>query len=129
MLEARSVAVIGASAREGSVGHQTMVELLEGGFDGAVYPVNPKYDELFGHRCYASIADVPEPADLAVVSLANSLLEDTLRTCVDADVGSAVIYAASGERPGWGRFPPPVRDACSRRRGRVWLRHPSEHHR
>ena len=99
MLEARSVAVIGASAREGSVGHQTMVELLEGGFDGAVYPVNPKYDELFGHRCYASIADVPEPADLAVVSLANSLLEDTLRTCVDADVGSAVIYASGYEEP------------------------------
>jgi len=99
MLEARSVAVIGASAREGSVGHQTMVELVEGGFDGAVYPVNPKYEELFGHLCYASISDVPEPADLAIVSLANAMLEETLRACAEHGVGSAVIYASGYEEP------------------------------
>jgi len=100
MLEARSVAVIGASAREGSVGHQTMLELVEkGGFDGAVYPVNPRYGELFGLRCHPSIADVPEPVDLAVISLANPLLEDTLRACAEVGVGSAVIYASGFEEP------------------------------
>ena len=50
MLEARSVAVVGASVREGSVGNQSVVELVEGGFEGAIYPVNPKYDEVLGHR-------------------------------------------------------------------------------
>ena len=100
MLEARSVAVIGASAREGSVGHETMLELVDkGGFDGPVYPVNPRYDELFGRRCYGSIVDVPEPVDLAVISLANALLEETLTACVDAGVGSAVIYASGFEEP------------------------------
>jgi acyl-CoA synthetase (NDP forming) len=100
MLEARSVAVIGASEREGSVGHETMVELLDKGrFEGAVHPVNPRYEELFGHRCFTSIADVPEPVDLAVISLANALLEETLTACADAGVGSAVIFASGFEEP------------------------------
>jgi acyl-CoA synthetase (NDP forming) len=100
MLEARSVAIIGASGREGSVGHETLVELLDkGGFDGAVYPINPRYEELFGHRCYASIGEVPEPVDLAIVSLANTLLEETLTACVEAGVGSAVVYASGFEEP------------------------------
>jgi len=100
MLEARSVAVIGASAREGSVGHETMRQLVElGRFDGAVYPVNPRYEELFGLRCYPSIAEVPGPVDLAIIALANAQLEDTLRTCAELGVGSAVIYASAYEAP------------------------------
>ena len=59
MLEARSVAVVGASVQEGSLGQQMMVELQRGGFDGAIYPVNPGYDEVLGLRCSASIADLP----------------------------------------------------------------------
>ena len=97
MLEARSVAVIGASAREGTAGHQTLLELRKGGFDGDVYPVNPKYEELEGSRCYSEIGDVPGPVDLAVISLANSLLEETLSACAGAGVGSAVIYASGFE--------------------------------
>ena len=112
MLEARSVAVVGASAREGSVGHETMVELLDkGGFDGAVYPVNPRYDELFGRRCYASIGEVPERVDLAVISLANALLEDTLTACAAAGAGSAVIYASGFEEPREGL--PPLTERLS----------------
>lgn len=99
MLGARSVAVIGASGREGTVGHQTLVELAKGGFDGAVFPVNPRYEELLGHACFPSIAEVPEPVDLAVISLANAQLEDTLTACARAGVGSAVIYASGFEEP------------------------------
>ncbi|MGZ8625823.1 MAG: CoA-binding protein, partial [Actinomycetota bacterium] len=100
LLEARSVAVVGASERGGSVGHETMVELVDkGGFDGPVHPVNPRYEELFGRRCFASIVDVPEPVDLAVISLANALLEETLVGCAEAGVGSVVIYASGFEEP------------------------------
>jgi acyl-CoA synthetase (NDP forming) len=100
MLEARSVAIVGASGREGSVGHETLRELVQlGGFDGPVYPINPRYDELFGHRCYASIAEVPEPVDLAVIALANAQLEDTLTACAQAGAGSALIYASGFEEP------------------------------
>lgn len=99
LLEARSVAVIGASGREGTVGHQTLLELRKGGFDGVVYPVNPKYEELGGHRCYPSIAEVPGPVDLAVIALANEQLEETLGDCAAARVGSAVVYASGFEEP------------------------------
>jgi acetyltransferase len=51
MLEARSVAVVGASVKEGSLGRQMMLELDRGGFDGAICPVNPGYDEVLGRRC------------------------------------------------------------------------------
>jgi acyl-CoA synthetase (NDP forming) len=102
MLEARSVAVIGASAREGTPGHQTLVELRKGRFGGAIFPVNPKYDQLEGHRCYGSIGDVPEAVDLAVLALSNALLEETLTACADAGVASAVIYASGHEEPGDG---------------------------
>jgi acetyltransferase len=52
MLEARSVAVVGASVKEGSLGRQMLVELRRGGYEGDVYPVNPGYDEIDGLRCY-----------------------------------------------------------------------------
>jgi acyl-CoA synthetase (NDP forming) len=111
LLEARSVAVIGASGREGTVGHQTLLELGKGGFEGAAYPVNPRHEELGGFRCYPSIAEVPGPVDLAVVALANAQLEDTLRACAAAGVGSAVIYASGFQEPRPGV--PPLTDRLS----------------
>ncbi|MGH2637407.1 MAG: CoA-binding protein, partial [Actinomycetota bacterium] len=99
MLEARSVAVVGASVREGSVGHQSLVELVEGGFEGRVHPVNPKYDEVLGLPCLASIADIGEPVDLAILAVSNARLEEQLRLAALAGAGSAVIFASGYEEP------------------------------
>ena len=57
MLEARSVAIVGASIKPGSLGESMLAELRRGGFDGAIYPVNPGYDEVAGLR--ASIQLLP----------------------------------------------------------------------
>jgi acyl-CoA synthetase (NDP forming) len=104
MLEARSVAVVGASVKDGSLGRQMMVELLRGGFDGAVYPVNPGYDEVMGRRCYPSIAHVPEPVDLAILGVANRRIEQALRDAVAAGARSSVtfssLYEAEPPEPG-----------------------------
>ncbi len=67
MSRPRSVAVIGASDREGSVGGVVLRNIIDGGFEGAVYPVNPKYKKVMGRACYASAADLPEAPDLAVI--------------------------------------------------------------
>jgi acetate---CoA ligase (ADP-forming) len=99
MLEARSIAVVGASVREGSVGLQSLIELREGGFGGRVFPVNPKYDEILGWRCYASITDIGEPVDLVILAVSNALLEEQLRGAVDAGSRSAVIFASGYEAP------------------------------
>jgi acetate---CoA ligase (ADP-forming) len=94
MLEARSVAVVGASVKEGSLGHQMMVELRRGGFDGAIYPVNPGYDEVLGHACFPSIAEVPESVDLAILGVANQRIEQALRDAVAAGARSAVTFSS-----------------------------------
>jgi acyl-CoA synthetase (NDP forming) len=99
MLEAASVAVVGASVRPGSFGEQMMLQLVRGGFDGAIHPVNPSYRELMGRRCHASIADVPGPVDLAILGVANARLEEQLRAAADAGARSAVIFASCYEAP------------------------------
>ncbi len=99
MLAARSVAVVGASVREGSVGNQSVVELVDGGFDGRIVPVNPKYDEILGIACVGSLAGLGEPVDLAILAVSNALLEDQLRLAAEAGAGSAVIFASGYEEP------------------------------
>ena len=67
LFQPTSVAVIGASERPHSVGATVLANVLQGGFDGEVWPVNPKYGELSGRRVYHSIGDLPQAPDLAVL--------------------------------------------------------------
>jgi acyl-CoA synthetase (NDP forming) len=97
MLEARSVAVVGASVKEGSLGRQMLVELERGGFEGAIYPVNPGYDQILDHRCYATIADVPEPVDLAILGVSNARVEHALLDAAAAGARSAVTFSSLHE--------------------------------
>ena len=112
MLEARSVAVVGASARPGSFGEQLMVQLLGGGFDGAVFPVNPAYDEVMGRACFPTIGDLPQPVDLAILGVANARLEEHLRAAAKAGARSAAIFASTFEEPQPGVPPLPERLAA-----------------
>ena len=76
----RTVALIGATDAPNKPGRAILENLSH--FNGAVYPVNPKHGTLLGHRCYASIAEVPEKIDLAIVALPATLTEyevDALR--------------------------------------------------
>jgi len=111
MLAARSVAVVGASVREGTVGNQSVVELIEGGFDGRIVPVNPKYDEVLGLPCVGSLAKIGEPVDLAILAVSNALLEEQLGLAADAGAGSAVIFASGYEEPREGT--PPLTERLS----------------
>ncbi len=63
----KSVAVIGASAREGSVGQVVMNNIIAAGFEGEVWPVNPKYREVAGRRCYRNACELPDVPDLGVI--------------------------------------------------------------
>jgi acetate---CoA ligase (ADP-forming) len=99
MLEARSVAVVGASIKAGSLGHQMMAELRRGAFDGAVYPVNPGYDEVDGYRCYPSLLEVPEPVDLAILGLANARIEAAMADAAELGAASVVTFSSLYEEP------------------------------
>ncbi len=63
----RSLAVFGASANEGSVGRTVMENIAAGGFEGDIWPVNPKYEEVSGRRCYDNAAELPGVPDLGVI--------------------------------------------------------------
>jgi len=99
MLEAESVAVVGASARAGSFGERMLLELLEGGYDGRIYPVNPRYREVLGLACHGSIAELPDPVDVAILGVPNAALEEQLGAAAAAGARSAVIFASGYEEP------------------------------
>lgn len=112
MLEARSVAVVGASVKDGSLGLAMMQELRRGGYEGAVYPVNPGYEEILGLRCYPSVADLPEPVDLAILGVANHRIEKALSDAVAAGARSAVTFSSLHEdEPEADR--PPLAQRCA----------------
>ena len=94
MLDARSVAVVGASRRPGSAGEIMVSELQVAGFDGPVYPVNPGYEEVLGLRCYASLGELPEHVDLVILGVKNSLLESQLELAGQIGARAAVIFAS-----------------------------------
>ncbi len=112
MLEARSVAVVGASPREGSVGRQILLELIGGGFTGELFPVNPKYEDILEHRCYATVADIGRPVDLVILGVSNALLEEQLTAAAAVGARSATIFASGYEAPREGV--PPLTERLSR---------------
>lgn len=76
------------------MGEWALENLLRGGFDGAIYPVNPRYDELRGHRCYAALDELPEIPDLVIFALGDSRLEQALDDAVASSVPAAVIMSS-----------------------------------
>ncbi|MEP6476231.1 MAG: acetate--CoA ligase family protein [Actinomycetota bacterium] len=106
MLEARSVAVVGASAKAGSLGAQMMIELRRGGFEGRVFPVNPGYEQIDGYPCAPSVTEVPEPVDLAILGVANARVEEALRGAAQAGARSAVTFASLHESSAPAGAPP-----------------------
>ncbi len=93
-MEPRSVAVIGASRRRGTVGGEIFHNLVDGGFNGVVYPVNPTADVVQSVRAYRSLADVPEAVDLAVIAVPSEAVGGVARECADAGVAALVVISA-----------------------------------
>jgi acyl-CoA synthetase (NDP forming) len=95
MLEARSVAVVGASVKQGSLGRSMLEELERGGYEGEIFPVNPGYDDVLGHRCFPSIGEVPaDGVDLAILGVANQRIEQAARDAVAAGARSIVTFSS-----------------------------------
>ena len=91
LLNPRGIAVVGASEDSGRPGGQTISALVERGYVGGIYPVNPKYETLAGLRCYASIRDVPQPCDIAVIALPAAHVPEVVADCGSNGVRFAVV--------------------------------------
>ena len=93
LLRPRSVAVVGASATPNSLGAWALENLLKGGFDGPIYPVNPSRDAINDLTCYARIGDVPEVPDLVMFAVSDQRIEAALDEVIEAGVPAAVIMS------------------------------------
>jgi acetyl coenzyme A synthetase (ADP forming)-like protein len=94
LLRPKSIAVIGASRKESSIGWQILDNLLKHGFQGPVYPVNPKATAIHSMRAYPRIGDVPGPVDLAVVVVPKEQVLAVVQESVDAGVKGFVVISA-----------------------------------
>lgn len=94
LLSPNSVAVIGASNDETKLGGMLVKNMLNAGFKGKLYPINPKGGEIMGLKAYPSVTDVGEPIDLAVVAVKAALVEGEVRKMKEAGIKYAAILTA-----------------------------------
>ena len=94
LFEPASVALIGATEREGSVGHALLSNLLIPAFQGKIYPINPHHSIVLGLAAYPSIGDIPEAVDLAVIATPAATVPAMVGECVRAGVKSAIVISA-----------------------------------
>jgi len=96
----RAVAVIGASRKRDSLGRVVLSNLVEGGFEGKVFPVNPHVDVLHSIKCYPTVEAIPDPVDLAVVSIPKQGVARAVQQCARKGVGAVVVISAGFKETG-----------------------------
>lgn len=99
-LEPSSIAVVGASRHEGAVGGAVLRNLIESGFPGAVYPVNPAADSVQGLPAFAAVAEIPGEVDLAVLAVRAEATSTVARECAAKGVHSLVVLSAGFSESG-----------------------------
>ncbi|GAB4180509.1 MAG: GNAT family N-acetyltransferase [Rhodocyclaceae bacterium] len=96
----KSVAVIGASERPGSIGSVLVRNLTEAPYAGKLFAVNPKHSEVFGVPCYASVEDIPQRLDLVVIATPAATVPGIIESCGRAGVRAAVVVSAGFSESG-----------------------------
>ncbi len=95
LLLPKSIAVVGASSNPQKVGHAVLKNILDGGFEGPVYPINPKSKSILDVKCYPSLLDVPDSIDSAVIVVNRNVVLSVMKDCAKKTV-KAVIIISSG---------------------------------
>lgn len=94
------VAVIGASADPGKLGHGVLRNLISHGYQGAIYPVNPRHDTILGLPCYPDVTSVPDPVELAVIVLPAALCPQALTACGQRGLKAVVVISGGFKETG-----------------------------
>jgi acetyltransferase len=118
LLAPRSIALVGASEREGSLARIVHSNLVAGGLHGALYAVNPGHREVFGRRAYASLLDLPQAPDMALIATPARTVPKILEQAGVAGIKAAVVLSSGfGEADGAGRALQDAAVAAARRGG------------
>ena len=91
LMNPRSIAVIGASDQAGKIGNSVMKNLINGGYEGEIYPINPKADQIMDRTAYKSVTDVPGDVDVAVFAVPAKFVPAALTECGKKGVTAAVM--------------------------------------
>jgi len=100
LLSPRAIAVVGASPRPGSVGGEILRNLKRCGFDGDLYPVNPKYDVIDGLKCFPTIEELPPGVDLAILAINRDIVLDAVAEAGEKGISNLVIITAGFKESG-----------------------------
>ncbi|WHT22268.1 acetate--CoA ligase family protein [Crossiella sp. CA-258035] len=91
LMKPKNIAVIGASAEDGKIGNSVMKNLVNGGYQGGIFPINPKADEILGRKAYKAIGDVPADVDVAVFAIPAKFVAGALAECGKKGIPAAVL--------------------------------------
>lgn len=100
MFKPQSVAIIGASSKEGKIGHTVIKNMQESQFSGDYYPINIKSPEIMGYKAYKSVLDVPNPIDLAVICIPSKFCVQAVEECGKKEIPAIVIITAGFKEVG-----------------------------
>ncbi|MCX6650633.1 MAG: acetate--CoA ligase family protein [Methanomassiliicoccales archaeon] len=100
LFEPASVAVIGASQEKNKVGHIILANIIESGFQGGLYPINPRYQEVLGLRCYPVITDVPDGVEMAVIVVPAKAVLQVMEDCGKKGVKAVIVISAGFKEVG-----------------------------
>ncbi|MFZ9297572.1 MAG: acetate--CoA ligase family protein [Hylemonella sp.] len=91
IMKPKAVAVIGASSEDGKIGNSVMKNLVNGGYQGKIYPIHPKAEEIMGYQAYKSVKDVPGEIDTAVFAIPAKLVAGALKECGEKKIAGAIL--------------------------------------
>jgi acetyltransferase len=94
LLRPKGIAVVGASATPGKIGHTVVKNLIDGGYKDGIYPINPTADEILGYKVYKSVLDVPDPIDAAVITIPAKYVMETVKECGEKGVKGLIVITS-----------------------------------
>jgi len=94
IMHPKAIAVIGASATPGKIGFTVLDNLIKQGYSGEIYPINPGEQEILGHKCYASVLDVPGEIDAAVVTIPAKIVLSMIDDCGKKGIKGLIIITS-----------------------------------
>ena len=94
LLRPKGVAVVGASETPGKIGHTVVKNLIEGGYEGRIYPINPSSDEILGLKVYKSVLDIRENIDAAVITVPAKFVLDVVKECGEKGVKGLIVITS-----------------------------------
>ncbi len=100
LFKPRSVAIIGASTQPGKIGHSVVENLINGKYEGKIYPINPTASEILGLKVYPSILEVPGPVDAAVITIPAKFVRDAAEECGKKGVKGLIVITSGFSETG-----------------------------